>query len=227
MGRWLRTVRAAHNLKQDEFADRIGQGRSSIAMYETGGRAVPDEVIREIVRKFPDSPTPPPLGDRAKSDASLDDGRLVSLAGHKLQPIPVVGDVEAGAGAYTVDPEAHEVHVPESLARIGGLGWFIKGDSMMPDLEPGMIAVFREWRQTKPRYTFLLRTPEGGLRVKNLVYHNSDGMWWMHSINPTYEPEPLGKHEILGFLVGWYRVMGKRETMDSDPDGLLLGARLQ
>ena len=49
-----------------------------------------------------------------------------------------------------------------------------------------------------------------------------DSQWVVKSLNPTFATEPLGQHQILGFLIGWYRTKGSRETMDSDPGGLVL-----
>lgn len=144
-----------------------------------------------------------------------------SVNGIPLAPIQVVGNVSAGSGAYTIDPDRREIFVPETLASIGGLGWVIEGDSMMPDLEEGMVAIFREHRTPRSGMTFLIKDPnEGGLRVKTLDWRK-DG-WTMVSANSNYAPEILSGHELLGFLIGWYRVRGKRETMDSDPDGLML-----
>lgn len=89
---------------------------------------------------------------------------------------------------------------------------------MMPALEPGDTVLFRELRTPKRGFPFLVRNKENGCRVKIIDW--ADGEWILRSINSAFAPEPLGDHEILGILVGWYRVQGSRETLDSDPGGL-------
>jgi SOS-response transcriptional repressor LexA len=201
---------------------RIGYTRLAQKIGETydrlynmaNGRTEPDPAVIEKVRQVLKLPSSWPKSPRNHPD-------LVSLAGTPLFPVPVVGSVAAGAGIQNVDPDRREVFVPQRLADIGGLGWVIDGDSMMPELLPDTIALFREHRRPLPGYTFLLDS-EDGLQVKNLEWRN--GEWTLVSLNPNYPPEPLGNRQILGFLIGWYWAKGTREKMDSDPNGLLLGS---
>jgi len=144
----------------------------------------------------------------------------VSLGGIPMVPIPIVGQVSAGAGTYNVDVEDHTIYVPESLAKIGGVGFLVDGESMMPRLEPGDVAVFREHRIPRLRYTFLVKSAEGEFRVKNIGWDGDQ--WTLQSLNRNFGEEPLGSHELIGYLIGWYKARGTRETMDSDPSGLIL-----
>lgn len=144
----------------------------------------------------------------------------LSVAGTPLAPVQVVGAVAAGYDAYTVDPDEHTIFVPETLANLGGLGWVVDGDSMMPDLKPGMVAIFKEHRSPLEGLTFLVQGKDGGLRVKTLDWRSN--AWHLVSTNPAYPAEFLGEYALLGYLIGWYQVRGKRETLDSDPDGLRL-----
>ncbi len=148
------------------------------------------------------------------------EGQLVSLAGLSLSPVRVVGHAEAGPGLTNVDVEAELVYVPDRLAQIGTIGWIVAGESMMPALEPGDTVLFREWRTPRRGYPFLVKSDAGEFRVKVMDWA-SDG-WVLRSLNPTYAIEPLGTHEVVGILVGWYRSQGSRETLDSDPNGLRL-----
>ncbi len=173
------------------------------------GRKKPDDAIFAAVRKVLKLPASWP-----------DEGKLVSLSGFPLAPIKVIGSVAAGEGAYTVDWPEREIYVPQALANLGGLGWLVDGDSMMPDLQPGMVAIFKEHRSPRPGMTFLVESPEKALRVKTLEWRNNG--WILVSTNPAYPSEPLGDYALLGYLIGWYRQVGKRETLDSDPDGLRL-----
>jgi SOS-response transcriptional repressor LexA len=201
---------------------RIGYTRLAKKIGETynrlynmaNGRTEPDPAVIDKVRKVLNLPQSWP--------SPRNDTRLVSLAGTPLAAVPVVGRVAAGEDVYNVDPEKREVFVPQRLADMGGLGWVVDGDSMMPDLEPDTIALFREHRSPRRGYTFLVDSPEKGLQVKNLDWLN--GEWTLVSINPNYPPEPLGNRQLLGFLIGWYWAKGTRERLDSDPQGLLLSS---
>lgn len=137
-----------------------------------------------------------------------------------MAALPVVGSVAAGEGQYNVDSELETVFVPERLAQIGGIGWMVEGESMMPLLEPGDVAIFREHRQPRRNYPFLVKSADGMYRVKILAWSNDE--WMLESLNPKFIPEPFGSHALLGYLIGWYRSRGTRETMDSDPHGLRL-----
>lgn len=193
--------------KIDETYDRL--------YNMANGRTEPDPVVLEKVRKA--------LGKPADWLKGLPEGRMVSIAGTPLAPVKVVGNVSGGSGAYNVDPQDELVYVPQTLANIGGLGWVVEGESMMPELDPGTIALFKEHRSPRRSFTFLVKAKDGDLRVKNLEW--MDNEWTLVSLNPKYPPEPLNDHELLGYLIGWYKVKGKREEIISDPDGLILNSK--
>jgi len=57
-------------------------------------------------------------------------------------------------------------------------------------------------------------------RVKITVYNGRH--WEIQSFNPACpDPGPLENVQIVGILVGWFRSRGWRETMDSEPEGLM------
>ena len=158
----------------------------------------------------------------AKQVGAKSEGRRVSLAGLPMAQVPIIGRASAGPGLANVDPDESSIWVPMNLAQIGGVGWMVDGESMMPALEPGDIALFREHRQPKRGYTFLVRTPDREERVKIMDWDGTQ--WILKSLNPSFAPEPVAGHELLGFLIGWYKVRGTREDIASDPAGLIITA---
>lgn len=48
----IKEIRKTLNLTQDEFADKIGLARNSIASYESGRRTPNDAIIKLICREF-------------------------------------------------------------------------------------------------------------------------------------------------------------------------------
>ena len=220
--KWLRALRAEFELDQSQLGERLGVSRSSIAMYETGS-PIPEYVLEKIREAFPQAP-PYPLEESSMKSVNVpklprSDGRHVSLAGTPLVPIPVVGQVQAGPGASNVDPDQSSVYVPDRLARPDWIGWQVAGDSMMPSLEPGDVAVFQSQSSPRKGYPFLLEK-DGEFRFK--VADWIDGKWVARSLNPSYPIEPIDGWRILGILVGYYRLRGSRETLDLDPGGLKL-----
>lgn len=138
-----------------------------------------------------------------------------------MRPLRVVGLVAAGEGVYNVDTEYGQVMVPANLAADDNLGWEVEGDSMMPALEPGDIAVFKEFRQPRTKLAYLIKTGDG-LKCKKLRWDQFSSRWEMESLNPNYPTEPLEDAELLGFCVGYYRVRGLHEKFEGNPEGLRL-----
>ncbi len=139
-----------------------------------------------------------------------------------MGPIRIVGNVAAGDGTYNVDSEHEILLVPLSLTGEDRLGWMVEGDSMMPSLEPGDVVVFKEYRQPRGKLAYLAKMPNGSLVCKQIKWNNSTSQWELHSINPRYDPIPMDGIELLGYMVGYYRVRGLHEKFESDPDGLQL-----
>lgn len=194
----------------NEFADIIGADRSKFRNYFY---SVTKKVPAEIMEKARALET---------KGAAKPDGRRVSLMFGPMAVVPVVGTVSAGPGVSNVDSEEGRVYVPMSLQQIGGIGYVIDGDSMMPALQPGDVALFRETHQPRNGFTFLLKK-EGEFRCKNIAWRS--GEWVMESLNPNkgHYPDELAKDwQILGMLVGWYRSVGSYEKLEADPNGLRL-----
>lgn len=140
--------------------------------------------------------------------------------------IPIVGNVSAGNGEYNVDrdPDSY-IDVPATLALHNEipLAWRVSGDSMMPALQDGDVAIFRASRTTpRNRHAYLLRGEHGDLLLKILRYEHSTGEWLATSLNPSYQPKSLAGTQILGTLVGFCRTQGSRIDTALDPEGLMI-----
>lgn len=161
--------------------------------------------------------------DRAlKAAREIADKRPKQLSPLPMGPLRIVGNVAAGNGTFNVDNELDMLLVPLSLCGEDRLGWTVEGDSMMPVLEPGDVAVFRESRQAKNGYIYLAKTKDEGLVCKQIKWNRSTNLWELVSINKAYPNVPMDGVELLGFMVGYYRVRGYHEKFESDPDGLKL-----
>lgn len=203
-----------------DVADKIGTSFDVLSNV-LNGRTKPDTDLIERLRIELHQPKGWPysaLMDAARAHER--EGRVVSLAGTPLVEIPVVGKVAAGHGEHNVDPDASTVWVPEVIARMGGIGWIVEGDSMMPDIMPGDVLTFAPHSRPKRGFPMLLRTEEREDKVKIIDW--GDGSWIMRSRNPRYDAQPLDSTQILGLLVGFYRYGGTKEVILTDPEGLTL-----
>lgn len=204
----LREWRRKNFPNQELLARELGISRGYYATLENGHQATPEHIENRLRNLGYGSPP--------------SDGRRVSLMFGPMVMIPVVGRVAAGEGVYNVDPDEEAVAVPASLKQIGGIGYVIDGDSMMPALQPGDVALFRETHQPRNGFTFLLKK-DGEFRCKNIAWRS--GEWIMESLNPNKEAYPdatMRDWQIVGILVGWYRSIGSYEKLEADPHGLRL-----
>lgn len=52
MNKRIKTIRKRLNLTQDEFAEKLGLARNSIASYESGRRTPNEAIVKSICREF-------------------------------------------------------------------------------------------------------------------------------------------------------------------------------
>lgn len=199
----------------------VNDSRSVVANWENGRNNVPHDKVLLIARSLGIAPDWFFDGlDTAPPSAS----RLLSITGAPMVEIPIAGKVAAGSSVFG-DASA-TVLVPTSLGHVPGVtAWQVEGDSMYPHLLPGDIALFKPHSTMRVGIPFLIQQVEPReLRCKLLRFGSGPGEIVLHSLNPIYPDEamPSGA-ELLGFLIGWYRSHGTRETMDFDSSGLRLG----
>jgi hypothetical protein len=200
----LRKWRHANRLEQKEVAAQLGISRSYYANIEAGQD--PPEYVKDKLRELGYT-----NGERPK---------VLRLTPTPMSKIRIVGKVGAGPGEHNVDSDDEYASVPQKLAAIGSLAWIVEGESMMPSLRPGDIAIFKEERLPRKDYPMLVRGTDGEVRVKNMRFKN--GRWVLESMNERFGDEDLGHHELVGVLVGWYRSFGGYEASESHVDGLKL-----
>lgn len=210
----LRQWRKKNFENQAAIADALGISRGYYATLENGVQATPQH-IEDALRN---------LGFNRTSQT---DGAPVSIVFGEMAPVQVIGRASAGDGITSVDHAQDELYVPAVLANIGSFGYLIDGDSMMPALQSGDIALFKSESQPRANFTYLIKNDGGEYRCKNIVWRG--GQWVLESLNPNknqYPDSSLVGWQVIGLLVGWYRSRGSYEKLESDPKGLRLDVLL-
>ena len=205
--------RKSQRLTQEEAARLLDVSRGYYATLEAAHQAISKQVRRKLDEI-------PHQREHNRFEPGGTQMRKASLLFGEMARIQVVGKASAGEGHHNVDPDEEPIWVPMTLQRLGGIGYVVDGESMMPALQPGDVAVFREMTTPYPRFTYLVRSEQGEYRCKNLEWKNNE--WTLVSLNPKYTDEPLASHQLIGLLIGWYRSVGKYEKLEANPDGLRL-----
>lgn len=207
-----------------DLSRALGVARSTVAAYKRGKTSpTPDKVgpflamVRMKHQKtvpiawvFDGQDTPPPIRDSSPLD-------VVRTSAMPTSSVRLVGSVGAGNGEdSTADDDI--LQIPMHLSGDDYVAWRVVGDSMMPLLEPGDVAVFRESAEPKSREIALFRLADGTHLCKQQMFQ---GRWVFHSLNPAYPDEPAPMDSTrLGLLVGVWRSIGTREMILFDFFGL-------
>lgn len=116
------------------------------------------------------------------------------------------------------------VTVPIRLKASDHVAFEVDGDSMMPFLQPGDIAVAQSEASFRPNRIFLIRCERRQCRECTSGYclrqveHDGEA-WVFRPINPAYAPVRANASPV-GRLVALYRTEGTREIIVRDPAGL-------
>lgn len=202
-------------IKQTDFAKLIGVSQGRLANWEIGKHDPPADILASAAEVLHVSQEWLITGKRP---ISLNE----SAHTYKLNPAPtgrlkIVGSASAGPGNGDHPDDDELDGVPAELCMPDYCGFIVEGDSMMPVLLPGDVAVFKIHRTEKFGYVWLIRRPDKNISVKKLEYDNGPVL---HSVNPIYSPEIASGVELLGFLVGIWRIDGTETIIRHNPYGI-------
>ena len=156
------------------------------------------------------SPSDPTVFDRlldAIEGTVVRDPRMAYNAAVVLVEVPL--SAVGAAGGWTVSQGRETVNLPAQLAASDYRAVQIDGNSMLPYLLPGDIAVFRIWAVPKVGFVNAVSC-DGQVLIKTVAL--KDGAMVLRSFNPLEPDVPADGCIALGFLVGHYRDDGV-ETM--------------
>lgn len=133
--------------------------------------------------------------------------------------IKVYGSIAAGhPRGNASSPDSFEVDVPVQFSRPDFGALWIDGDSMLPLLEGGDLAIFRDHLHPKPGAIMACEVQESGQWVvKRVIYEH--GRYVLRSLNPAYA-DIEEAFRATGFLVGFVRDDGPERLMRLNPYGI-------
>jgi transcriptional regulator with XRE-family HTH domain len=203
----LKYLRQKHKLSQQQLADLLKTGRSTLAEYERGKTEPNLHTLLAIARHFKistDELLTKNLSHEAYEIIKNKQFKVlaISVDGNKKGNIELVeSKAEAGYLESAQDPEyirelpkIYFPNLPEGTYR----GFEIRGESMLP-IEPGTIVICRyieSLRQIKNNKTYIVVTEREGLVYKRLLQNPRNNTIVLQSDNPLFLPYEVGWEDI-------------------------------
>lgn len=140
----LKYLREKKGLEQQELADMLNVGRSTISCWENGLRSPQMEYVLKLAQYFNVK------DDFIFSDLSnveFDNGSIINIEDNMIK-IPVLGTIKAGIPIEAQEDILEYIEIPKSWIKGGKqfYGLKISGDSMSPKYIEDDIVVFEDSR---------------------------------------------------------------------------------
>ena len=203
----IKYIRRKNRSSQQELADHLGLGRTSLGDYERG-RTEPDiKTLIGLSDYFKVS-----IDDLIRKDLQKEDYEIIRNKDMRILAITVdkynnenIELVESKAQAGYLEnfndpeyiselPKIYFPIIPEGTFR----GFEIRGDSMLP-LEPGSIVIcsyVESLEDIKDERTYVVISKEGGIVYKRVKTLNNENSILLISDNPEYMPYTMSVDEI-------------------------------
>jgi phage repressor protein C with HTH and peptisase S24 domain len=178
-------ARKAKGLSQAQLAKAAGVSQQLVTAIETGATRTTKYLLRLAqALDVPPGRIDPDWQDLEFVDSSAVPGSTVSSS----RELPIHSSAEAGGGFITVTP-----HAVDSMPRLSPVaqtrsayGVIVTGESMVPEFEPGDIALVNPHLPVIPETTcifYRVRKDETGATIKRLR-RVSDDTWYLRQWNP-------------------------------------------
>lgn len=189
----LRDLRLSQGLSQKVIADYLGCSTVVYSRYETGSREPSMDTLMRLAEYF---------------NVSIDylTGKSDIPRNGGVVRIPVVGHVIAGIPTSAIEDIIDWEEIDEGTARSGDyIGLRVKGDSMLPEIKDGDIAIIRR-QETIESGQIAVVIVNGDESTIKKVRLSPDGIMLIGFNTAVYEPKFYSKEEITELPV---RIYGK------------------
>lgn len=198
IGQRIKTMRMTRGWTQQELADKLRCGTSTIGMYETDKREPDLDTIEALADVF-NTTISSILGEKANILSNIR-----PLSDQKMTKVPLIGEVAAGIPILA--EQEYDVFIEGPSKADYALR--VEGDSMSPTYLPGDVIYVRETPDVdNGRVGVVLVDDSATLKH---IYHMKDGLTLV-SDNPNYAPMMITFQEhdvirILGEVCGYTRM---------------------
>lgn len=196
----LKELRKANHLTQRDIAEILEVTPSAVSLWESGRNNMDWKAASILARKFDITPEYL-LGETNVLD------KLSSVSNRKEGVrIPVLGTIRAGIPVAAIEDIEDWEEITSDMAKTGEfVALRVKGDSMLPDIKDGDIAIIRR-QETIESGQIAVVIVNGDEATIKKVRLSPDGIMLIGFNTAVYEPKFYSKEEIADLPV---RIYGK------------------
>lgn len=186
----IKVARQIREMRQQDLADRIGVGQSTLSHWENGVYEPDIAAIRKMC---------------AVLDVSVDyllGLSQVSESASEAVTIPVLGSVPAGIPLEAIEDVLGWEEIPSSMCN-GGKEYFaleVKGDSMWPDYLEGDVVIVRKTPTCESGDVCVVYVNGYDATLKQ-VRIGEDGSLSIIPKNQSYPPRTFSREEVINLPV--------------------------
>ncbi len=205
-GDWLKQIRKALNLTQQQLAERLGIGKAALSMIETGRASLTSRNKNILVQELNINPEYLESGIEPMFNAEPDltTYPLRTDSSLPLQSVPLYS-VEGTAGLVPLFTERTQkpinyIHIPNLPKCDGAI--YVVGDSMYPLLKSGDIVLYKQLSDLEDIFwgdMYLLSLDIDGeeyITVKYIQKSEREGYVKLVSQNPHHADKEIPKSRI-------------------------------
>lgn len=213
-GQRIKQIRTLTGLTQEEFGTRVGCSGENISRIEKGVHGPSRAIELNICHEFGVSEKwlLEGGGPRYTEDVAREKSAEYGVRAPKELPedIPVIGEAEAGSGAFTPDgyptgEEYKRMRRPYDVRDRQAFAVEVKGESMAPRYEPGEIVVCSPQKAWRSGDYCVVITTDGAVLVKKV--HERNHSLILSSLAPSHDPIVLAKERLRAV----HRIVWKKE----------------
>lgn len=197
IGKIIKSRRTAMNLKQTDFADRLGIHKSTLSKYEKGMRKIPMEDIGKMADV---------LGVSIE-DLLLEKQTVTELP---VSTIPVLSKVSAGMPIYAEENIVDYIYLPATEVKPGKdvFGLIVSGDSMNKEFKEDDIVIIEKDSIVENGEIGVVLINGYNATLKQIKYVNDSIVLFPLSDNPAHDPQIYDDKDevtIIGKVIGMHR----------------------
>lgn len=203
----IKKWRTTAKLTQEQLGKKLGVGKSTISMYESGERVPPVDIIYKLCQVFntdmntlcgrTSSKSHTFISYASNDETSKIRADLVQFVERRRSNIiPIVGDVAAGIPIEAITDIIDYEEISPDLLKDGSeyFGLRIKGDSMEPKISDGDVVIVRKQADVDSGQIAIVCVNGDQATCKKVMKQESGIL--LVANNPTYPPVFYSNEQI-------------------------------